>query len=165
MESLREGVNLEAYAQKDPKLVYKKQGYELFELMVEKIKENVTETLFRAKGPSQAEIEVMRQKRLEEVREGLKVTLGNDRTEELKGAVGVGLGWVEGGDAAGAGHSDAITLGVVLTSQLAETQPNQHCRNLAWGSPVAMVRLHVGRRPVGAYSRAPDGCLGILVVI
>ena len=58
-------MNLEAYGQ-DPKLVYKKQGYELFEMMIEKIEENVTETLFGAQGPSQAEIGAMRQKRLEE---------------------------------------------------------------------------------------------------
>ena len=66
MDSLRQGINLEAYAQKDPKLVYKKQGYELFELMVEKIKENVTEVLFRASGPSEAEIAAMRDRRLQE---------------------------------------------------------------------------------------------------
>jgi preprotein translocase subunit SecA len=83
MESLREGVNLEAYAQKDPKLVYKKQGYELFEMMVEKIKENVTETLFRAKGPSQAEIDAMRQKRLEEEQ---KLMLGRGQLEGAKSA-------------------------------------------------------------------------------
>ena len=83
MESLREGINLEAYAQKDPKLVYKKQGYELFEMMVEKIKENVTETLFRASGPSQAEIEAMRQKRLEEEQ---KIMLGRGQMEGSKSA-------------------------------------------------------------------------------
>ena len=83
MESLREGVNLEAYGQKDPKLVYKKQGYELFEMMVEKIKENVTETLFRAQGPSQAEIEAMRQKRLEEEQ---KLMLGRGQMEGAKQA-------------------------------------------------------------------------------
>ena len=77
MESLREGINLEAYGQKDPKLVYKKQGYELFQMMIEKIKENVTETLFRAKGPSEAEIEAMRRKRLEEEQ---KLMLGRGRT-------------------------------------------------------------------------------------
>ena len=50
MESLRQGVYLEAYGQKDPKLVYKKQGYELFEMMLDKVEENVTETLFRGRG-------------------------------------------------------------------------------------------------------------------
>ena len=66
MDSLRQGVYLEAYGQKDPKLVYKKQGYELFEMMIEKVQENVTEVLFRAEGPTEEEIERMRQKRLED---------------------------------------------------------------------------------------------------
>lgn len=66
MESLREGIYLESYGQKDPKLEYKRQGFELFEMMIDKIKENVTETLFRAKGPSEAEIEAIRARREEE---------------------------------------------------------------------------------------------------
>jgi preprotein translocase subunit SecA len=66
MESVREGIHLESYAQKDPKLEYKKQGKELFELMRAKISENVTEALFRAEGPTEAEIEAMRKRRIEE---------------------------------------------------------------------------------------------------
>jgi preprotein translocase subunit SecA len=65
MESLREGIHLESYAQKDPKMEYKKQGFALFEMMVDKIKENVTETLFRAQGPSEEEIEAIRRQREE----------------------------------------------------------------------------------------------------
>ena len=73
MESLRQGVHLESYGQKDPKLIYKKQGYELFELMIAKIKENVCEVLFRARGPSEDEITAMRERREEEER---KLMLG-----------------------------------------------------------------------------------------
>ena len=83
MESLRQGVYLEAYGQKDPKLVYKKQGYELFEMMLDKVEENVTETLFRAKGPSETEIQAMRQKRLEEEQ---KLMLGRGQMEGSKSA-------------------------------------------------------------------------------
>ena len=66
MESLREGIGLESYAQKDPKMEYKKQGFALFEMMVDKIKENTTETLFRAQGPSEEEIVAIRRRREEE---------------------------------------------------------------------------------------------------
>ncbi|MCC6620795.1 MAG: SEC-C domain-containing protein [Deltaproteobacteria bacterium] len=66
MESLREGIHLESYGQKDPKMEYKKQGFALFEMMVDKIKENVTETLFRAQGPSEEEIAAIRKRREEE---------------------------------------------------------------------------------------------------
>jgi len=73
MESLREGIHLESYAQKDPKIEYKKQGFALFEMMVDKIKENVTETLFRAQGPSEDEIISIRKRREEEEQ---KIILG-----------------------------------------------------------------------------------------
>ena len=73
MQSLRQGVHLESYGQKDPKLVYKKEGFELFRMMVDKVNDNVTEVLFRAEGPTEAEIAEMRRKRLEEER---KVMLG-----------------------------------------------------------------------------------------
>ena len=66
MDALKEGINLESYGQKDPKLVYKKKGFELFQLMEGKIKDHVTEVLFRAEGPSEEEIQRMRQQRLEE---------------------------------------------------------------------------------------------------
>ncbi|PIE19160.1 MAG: preprotein translocase subunit SecA [Proteobacteria bacterium] len=66
MESLKEGIHLESYGQKDPKLEYKKQGFALFEMMMEKVKENVTDVLFRAKGPSEEEIVAIRKRREEE---------------------------------------------------------------------------------------------------
>lgn len=66
MENLREGIHLESYAQKDPKIEYKKQGKELFDMMMAKTSENVTEALFRAEGPTAAEIEAMRKRRLDD---------------------------------------------------------------------------------------------------
>jgi len=47
MDHLKEGVYLEAYAQKDPKIIYKKQGYELFKSLLDLINDSVVETLFR----------------------------------------------------------------------------------------------------------------------
>ncbi len=66
MENLKEGIHLESYGQKDPKIEYKKQGFGLFQMMMDKIDENVTEVLFRAQGPSEAEITAIRQRREEE---------------------------------------------------------------------------------------------------
>jgi len=124
MESLREGVNLEAYAQKDPKLVYKKQGYELFELMIEKIKENVTETLFRAKGPSEAEIAAMRQKRLEEEQ---KLTLGRGAMEGPKG---------------GAAPRRVVHQGGTFKRAVAKVGRNEPC---PCGSGAKFKKCHEGR--------------------
>ncbi|MDA3864042.1 MAG: preprotein translocase subunit SecA [Deltaproteobacteria bacterium] len=46
MDHLREGIGLRGYAQKDPKLEYKKEGYNLFNFMTNDIKRDVTKRIF-----------------------------------------------------------------------------------------------------------------------
>jgi preprotein translocase subunit SecA len=60
MDGLKEGVYLEAYAQKDPKLIYKKQGYELFKQMIERIEIQLVEQMFQVEVKSAAEVEQLR---------------------------------------------------------------------------------------------------------
>ena len=57
MDHLREGIHLEAYAQKDPKLLYKKEGFYLFELMIHTIREDVSKILFRVEVSDETAIE------------------------------------------------------------------------------------------------------------
>jgi preprotein translocase subunit SecA len=47
MDQLREGIGLRGYGQKDPKIEYKKEGYEMFRQMMERISANVTYKLYR----------------------------------------------------------------------------------------------------------------------
>lgn len=47
MDELREGVGLQAYAQKDPLMVYKTQGYEYFQQLLAGIQHDVVHTTFR----------------------------------------------------------------------------------------------------------------------
>jgi len=47
MDELREGVGLQAYAQKDPLTVYKTQGYEFFQQLLAGIQHDVVHTIFR----------------------------------------------------------------------------------------------------------------------
>ena len=61
METLKEGVYLEAYAQKDPKLIYKKEGYELFRQMIERIEADMTRALFHVEVQGRREIDRMAQ--------------------------------------------------------------------------------------------------------
>ncbi len=63
MDHLKEGVHLEGYASKDPKLVYKKEGYRLFEDLIIRLKENLLRLLFRVELKSDAEIEALRMRR------------------------------------------------------------------------------------------------------
>ncbi|HDL08633.1 MAG TPA: preprotein translocase subunit SecA, partial [Desulfobacteraceae bacterium] len=46
MDHLKEGIGLRGYAQQDPLLVYKKEGYEMFSSMISRIKEETIGRLF-----------------------------------------------------------------------------------------------------------------------
>ena len=60
MDALKEGVFLNAYAQKDPKLIYKKKGYDLFHDMVGRIRVEVAHIIFRVEVKTSAELEAMK---------------------------------------------------------------------------------------------------------
>ena len=47
MDKLRSGIGLRAYAQKDPKIEYKREGYEAFQSMIDAIKEEVSSLILR----------------------------------------------------------------------------------------------------------------------
>ena len=49
MDQLREGIGLRGYGQKDPKIEYKKEGYNLFMSIMERIGQNVGQKLFRVR--------------------------------------------------------------------------------------------------------------------
>jgi preprotein translocase subunit SecA len=49
MDQLREGIGLRGYGQKDPKIEYKKEGYEMFRQMMERISANVAHKLYRVR--------------------------------------------------------------------------------------------------------------------
>ncbi len=50
MDHLKEGVGLRGYGQKDPLIEYKKEGFEMFEEMKNRIVETTVESLFRVKA-------------------------------------------------------------------------------------------------------------------
>jgi preprotein translocase subunit SecA len=47
MDHLKEGIGLRGYAQQDPLIIYKKEGFELFQDMISRIKEETLGILFR----------------------------------------------------------------------------------------------------------------------
>ena len=49
MDHLREGIGLRGYGQKDPKIEYKKEGYEMFRVMMDRIAANVANKLYRVR--------------------------------------------------------------------------------------------------------------------
>jgi preprotein translocase subunit SecA len=68
MDYLRQGIHLRSYAQKNPKQEYKREAFELFSAMLERIKYDTVSMLSRLQVRSEAEIEAeaaARQERLE----------------------------------------------------------------------------------------------------
>ena len=57
MDHLRQGIGLRGYGQKDPKAEYKKEGFEFFQQMIYRVKEQVTRELFRIQVVSREERE------------------------------------------------------------------------------------------------------------
>ena len=47
MDHLKEGIGLRGYAQQNPLIVYKKEGFEMFNSMIHRVKEEIVEILFK----------------------------------------------------------------------------------------------------------------------
>ncbi len=61
MDQLRQGIGLQAYAQKDPLVEYKLSGYEMFDALTENIKEETVKLLFHVKVEQKVEREQVAQ--------------------------------------------------------------------------------------------------------
>jgi preprotein translocase subunit SecA len=72
MDHIKEGINLRAYAQKDPLTEYKKESFALFETMKGQVKKSVVNALFTVRLYTQAEIEEMQKRNQEELEAQLK---------------------------------------------------------------------------------------------
>jgi preprotein translocase subunit SecA len=49
MDMLRGGIGLQAFAERDPRILYKKEGYEFFQQMMSGVRDKVTDLIFRAR--------------------------------------------------------------------------------------------------------------------
>lgn len=47
MDGLKEGIGLRGYGQRDPLIEYKREAFDMFEELTQRIKENVTELIFK----------------------------------------------------------------------------------------------------------------------
>ena len=85
IDHLREGINLRAYAQKDPILEYKKEAFGMFKAMTFQIKASILSKIFRAQGLSQEEVLQIRQRQQQELA-FIHGNLGADKAEAKKPA-------------------------------------------------------------------------------
>jgi preprotein translocase subunit SecA len=57
MDALKSGIGLRAYANEDPKVAYKREGYSLYEEMLRSIEEEVCDYIFRIEPAAADELE------------------------------------------------------------------------------------------------------------
>jgi preprotein translocase subunit SecA len=63
IDHLKEGIGLRGYAQKDPLIEYKKESYQMYESLLNRIDEEVLRFLFLFRPVSDAEIEDWQKKK------------------------------------------------------------------------------------------------------
>jgi preprotein translocase subunit SecA len=73
MDHLKEGINLRAYAQKDPLIEYKKESFKMFEELDRNIKEESLEKIFK--------VQIMPQENIEQLEEDFEVNAGPQKFE------------------------------------------------------------------------------------
>jgi preprotein translocase subunit SecA len=64
LDHLKEGIGLRGYAQKDPLQEYKRESFELFAAMKERIEDSVVKTLFRIEPVSEEQLAAERQRKM-----------------------------------------------------------------------------------------------------
>jgi len=67
MDHLKEGIGLRGYAQQNPLIVYKKEGYELFQDMIHRIQEETLGILYRIQIAEPQRIDDLQQRRQQEM--------------------------------------------------------------------------------------------------
>ncbi len=82
MDHLKEGIGLRGYAQQDPLLIYKKEGFEMFNEMISRVKEEALGILFRVQIAEPEKITDLRQSKEQQL-----VFSGGDEAETKKAPV------------------------------------------------------------------------------
>jgi preprotein translocase subunit SecA len=68
LDHLKEGINLRGYGQRDPKQEYKRESYELFQAMKERVEDTILKTVFRVEPMTEEQLAEERKRRSEEFR-------------------------------------------------------------------------------------------------
>jgi len=65
MDHLKEGIGLRGYAQQDPLQIYRKEGFDMFHGLIERIKEEVVDILFKIQISAPSQVNEMKKKEQE----------------------------------------------------------------------------------------------------
>src|SRR5690606_40259028 len=70
MDSLREGIGLRGYGQRDPKKEYKREGFDLFMQMMQSVKSPLVSHMFRVVRRPEEDLQRQEEQRRRQVEEG-----------------------------------------------------------------------------------------------
>jgi len=84
MDHLRQGIHLRGYAQKNPKQEYKREAFEMFQTMLDRIKREVLQMVTLVKVPTEEEIRAMEQQRRESMQMEFQHASSNIFAKESK---------------------------------------------------------------------------------
>ncbi|WP_300463111.1 preprotein translocase subunit SecA [Desulfobacula sp.] len=65
MDHLKEGIGLRGYAQQDPLRIYRKEGFDMFQDLMERIKEEIVDILFKIRISESSQVEEIQKKEQE----------------------------------------------------------------------------------------------------
>ncbi len=74
LDHLKEGINLRGYGQRDPKQEYKKESYELFQAMKDRVEDTILRTVFRVEPMTEEQMAAERARRAEEFKRRFKAS-------------------------------------------------------------------------------------------
>lgn len=62
MDHLKEGIGLRGYAQQDPLRIYRKEGFDMFQNLMDRVKEEIIDILFKIQISAASQVDEMKQK-------------------------------------------------------------------------------------------------------
>jgi preprotein translocase subunit SecA len=91
MDHLRQGIHLRGYAQKNPKQEYKREAFEMFRLMLDRVKYDVIGILSKVQVRAEEDVQAMEEKRRAEAQyrmEHAQMSGGGDEAQTEQGKEG-----------------------------------------------------------------------------
>ena len=82
MDHIKEGVNLRAYAQKDPLTEYKRESFNLFESMRSEVKKSIVENIFTVQLYSQEEMAELKKQQQAQLEAQLEAHKAEQKAQE-----------------------------------------------------------------------------------
>jgi preprotein translocase subunit SecA len=115
MDYLRQGIYLRGYAQKQPKQEFKREAFELFQAMLERVKAEVVQRMARMRIQSEAEVAALEEQQRRDAER---------RALEFQHAEASGMAPAADGEAEADGaHLGAMAVGVAVQAPIMRDQP------------------------------------------